>query len=151
MCCCEQPTVNGQPGYKWQPGDVPIVRQVSPPDTGDSKVIFDEPGRCGGLDSHCHHYRIAGNGHNAALYCRNGGGDSMFRLSNAPAVVAALSALDSNARYWLLNAMYHASQDSARTAGEETARRWATAAVEKRIRIRRTRGVRRVEIVPAAR
>lgn len=118
MCCCVEPTINGQMGYKWQPGDTPMVLPVNPPDTGDKCVVFDEPGRCGGVDSHCHHYRIAGTGHSAVLYCRNGGGDTVIRLSNAPTVVDALDELDSNGRYWLLNAMYHAAQDAASKAAE---------------------------------
>jgi hypothetical protein len=120
-----------------------MVRQIDPPDTGDKEVLFDEPGRCGGQDSHCHHYRVAGTGHGVALYCRNGGGDSSIRISNAPAVVAALAAMDSDGRYWMLNAMYHASQYAARDARDAECRRWTQAAVDKRIKVRR----KRVEIL----
>lgn len=51
MCCCDQPNVNGTPGYKWQPRDKPMTRQVNPPDIQDGDtLLFDEPGRCGGTD-----------------------------------------------------------------------------------------------------
>lgn len=58
MCCCGCPVVNGEPGYKWNPKDTPTVRPVDPPLLNDDdQLLRDEPGRCGGLDSHSHHYR----------------------------------------------------------------------------------------------
>ena len=52
MCCCGKPIVNGEFGYKWQPNDAPGVRESDPPELCDGdELIYDEPGRCGGLDS----------------------------------------------------------------------------------------------------
>ena len=58
MCCCAKPNVNGEPGYSWD-GKSISTRPVDPPMLEDGDVLlFDEPGRCGGMDSHCHHYRL---------------------------------------------------------------------------------------------
>lgn len=142
MCCCGQPVINGELGYRWQPTDRPSVRPVNPPATDDN-VLFDEPGRCGGQDSHCHHYRVVGASEGASfprLLVRHGGGDEEIHLSNGKAVRQALAALDSNGRYWMLNALYHAYADAKRSAQESEAARWRQAAAEKRIKVRKVRG-----------
>jgi hypothetical protein len=146
MCCCKQPNVNGTPGYQWQPNDAPSRRAVNPPDAPEGAVVlYDEPGRCGGLDCHAHHFRvIREHGGNAALLVRNGSGDHRMRLSNGKAVVAALAALDTHGRYWLLHAVYSACLDSRREAEERVTREWSRAAAEKRIRTRRHQGTVRV-------
>ncbi len=142
MCCCVQPNVNGQPGYQWQPLDRPGTRSVNPPET-DRNVLYDEPGRCGGQDSHCHHYRVVGSAKGAqfpSLLVRHGGGDQEIRLSNGKAVLQALAMLDSNGRYWLLNALYHAQADAKRAGQQEATARWRQAAAENRIKVRKVRG-----------
>lgn len=142
MCACGQPTINGQPGYRWQPTDSPIRRPVDPPATTED-ILYDEPGRCGGQDSHCHHYRIVGTARGLqfpTLLVRHGGGDESIRLSNGKAVLAALGMLDSNGRYWLLNALYHAANDAKRSGRDTERARWHRAAAEKRIKVRKVRG-----------
>ena len=63
MCCCGKPVINGQPGFKWQPNDAPRIHPVNPPALDEYEtLLYDEPGRCGGLDAHCHHYRVASQG-----------------------------------------------------------------------------------------
>ena len=148
MCCCGQPTINGQPGYRWQPNDTPSVRPISAPAT-DQNILYDEPGRCGGQDSHCHHYRVVGGASGAqftTLLVRHGGGDEAIRLSNGKAVLQALGMLDSNARYWLLNALYHAQADARRAGRDSATHYWRTAAAEKRIMFRKVRGTDRVRV-----
>jgi hypothetical protein len=137
MCCCEKPNVNGQPGYLWSSrvGRVSIY-PVSPPmiEEGE-KIIFDEPGRCGGQDSHSFHYRLMSDG---ALVVRHGGGDERISyLSNSKALIEALTLLDSNSRYWILNAIYHAQSSAARKATAMEAERWHKAAADKRIKTRK--------------
>lgn len=103
----------------------------------------NEPGRCGGQDSHCHHYRIVGTARGLqfpTLLVRHGGGDESIRLSNGKAVLQALAALDSNGRYWLLNALYHAANDAKRSGRDAERARWHRAAAEKRIKVRKVRG-----------
>ncbi len=139
MCCCASPNVNGTLGYQWQPKDTPGIRPVNPPST-DFAVIYDEPGRCGGQDSHCHHYRVVGTGHSSSLLVRHGGGDEEVRLSNGKAVHAALAMLDSNGRYWLLNAIYHAHNSAERAGRTLEATRWRQAAAERRIKVQKVRG-----------
>lgn len=149
MCCCQSPNINGTFGFQWDPKAAPGIRPIDPPALAETDtLLYDEPGRCGGQDSHCHHYRVTA-GYFPTLLVRNGSGDERIRLSNGPAVLAALAMLDSNGRYWLLNALYHA-QNAARHAGLMAERgRWLTAAKEKRIRVRkiRNRDAVRVTIV----
>lgn len=145
MCCCATPNVNGTLGYQWQPKDAPSIRPVNPPAT-DFTVVYDEPGRCGGQDSHCHHYRVVGTGHSATLLVRHGGGDEQVRLSNGKGVHAALAALDSNGRYWLLNAIYHASAAGKREGEARESARWRQAAAERRIKVRKVRGQAAVRV-----
>lgn len=140
MCCCGQPTVNGQPGYRWQPNDTPNTYPVNPPALNErEQLIFDEPGRCGGLDSHSHHYRVVSSAGALALLVRHGGGDERVRLSGEKVLSRALLSLDSNQRYWVLNAIYHAAADSRRAGAQNTETKWRTAAAEKRIKTRKQR------------
>ena len=138
MCCCDQPNVNGQPGYKWQPNDSPRVRPVNPPALDEhDKLLYDEPGRCGGLDSHCHHYRVALKYGSFYLLVRHGGGDERIRLADTPSLLDTLASLDSTARYWVLNTIYHAHSDGARQAADKCNGTWTQAAAEKRIKTRK--------------
>jgi hypothetical protein len=119
-------------GYQWGVRDAPTVRAVNPPDTIEN-ILYDEPGRCGGQDSHCHHYRVVGVSTGARfprLLVRHGGGDESIRLSNGGAVLRALSMLDSNGRYWLLNALYHAQADARHAGREAVDALWRRAAAE---------------------
>ena len=144
MCCCEHPTVNGETGYRWEPKAVAGVYPVNPPALGDDdRLLYDEPGRCGGQDSHSHHYRVLTNG---KVLVRHGGGEERFRLSNWPAVLTVLGRISSRERYWLLNALYHAHNDGARAAGQAEAARWRQAAAEKRIKTRKQRNTSGVKV-----
>ena len=136
MCFCGTPTVNGQPSKDpWR---------VNPPTVAEKEIIiFDEPGRCGGIDSHAYHFRVVATspgGHWAYLLVRHGGGDERVLISNAPAVLKALEALDTNGRYWMLHAIYHAQADAYRKGRDLEAQSWRQAAAEKRIKVRKVRG-----------
>ncbi len=82
MCCCGQPTINGTPGaYSWD-GKTWSTRQPEPPplQEGDT-LLYDEPGRCGGIDHHSHHFRLVRRqygGH--VVLVRHGGGDERFGI-----------------------------------------------------------------------
>jgi len=125
------------------------IHPVNPPaiEDGDT-VLFDEPGRCGGIDSHCHHYRvIKGKFGGLQLLVRHGGGDERIPyISNGKAFTAALETLDSDGRYWVLNAMYHAQSKAKREGVEAEGNRWRNAAAEKRIKTRKipSQGIVRV-------
>jgi hypothetical protein len=54
--------------------------------------------------------------------------------------------MDSNTRYWLLNAIYYAHADAERDAREATARKYSKAFVDGQLRKRKARGVYRVWI-----
>lgn len=155
MCCCGKPTVNNEMGYRWQPNDAPTVRGVNPPDLQDGDVLlFDEPGRCGGLDSHSLHCRLVRDGKSNTFYSllvRHGGGDERFRITSTKAFADGLAALDSNSRYWILSAMHSAHRDGADEAQEKESHRWRKAAADKRIKTRKfpARGVVKVWIEDA--
>jgi hypothetical protein len=134
-------------GFKWQPEDHPSVRGISAPELREGDVLlYDEPGRCGGLDCHSHHYRIVMTHGTMFLLVRHGGGDERIRLSCAATLKGPLAAMDSTARYWLLSALYHAQEDAARNARDATAATWRLAAAEKRIKTRKQHGGKFVKV-----
>lgn len=135
---CGKPTINGETGYRWN-NEQTSVRPVNPPTLWDGDVMLaDEPGRCGGLDSHCHHYRLVKAHGSLSLLVRHGGGDERVRLSGP--IGETLLGLDSSPRYWLMNAIYHAYEDGKSIATTKTATTWRQAAAEKRIKTRKQRG-----------
>jgi|SRR5215216_5426319 len=145
MCCCGKPVINGEQGYKWNINDDPSVRPVNPPSLKDTDLLLrDEPGRCGGIDSHCHHYRLVKSSGSLMLLVRHGGGDERLRLSGP--LESMLDHLDSTDCYWALNAIYHAYSDGKRAGSEKTADNWRRAAAEKRIKTRKARGSQTVRV-----
>ena len=151
MCMCGKPTINGQPGYCWD-GKTRGVYPVNPPGLAPrDSLLYDEPGRCGGLDSHSYHFRLvkASDG-GIYLLVRHGGGDERIRLGTSRPGLAVLANLDSNGRYWLLQMFYHAHQDGVREAEEQVAQTYRQAFVEGRLRKRKIRGTDsyKVEIKP---
>lgn len=139
-------------GYKWQPNDAPTIRQPHAPSLGEDDVLlFDEPGRCGGLDGHSHHFRIVKrNRIMPFLLVAHGGGEERIELfSLAPAVLADL---DSNQRYWMMYALFRAYRDGTQKATDTERIKWMKAAAEKRIKTRKqpARGNVKVWIEPQA-
>lgn len=136
MCACGTPNVNGEPGYRWQPNDVPSTRPISAPALLDSDVlVFDEPGRCGGLDAHCHHFRLVLTFGAAWLVWRHGGGEGRCRISGGRMVIATLRALDAGTRYWMLHALFHAHNDGRQLGHDQADATWSQAALDKRIKV----------------
>jgi hypothetical protein len=144
MCCCDKPTINGQPVYKWQPNDLPSIYPVNPPELSeDDRLVYDEPGRCGKLDSHSHHFRVVMD-IGLHLLVRHGGGDERLKLSDG--LNDILKTLDTNSRYWLLQGIYHAYSAGKLEAKEQTTKRWQQAAVDKRIKTRKQRNSNYVKV-----
>lgn len=148
VCCCGQPIINGQFGYRWKPSDTPSIRRPYPPDTGASAVLYDEPGRCGGLDAHCHHYRVTQDHGSTYLHVQHGGGHETVRLSATPNFLAILEGMDSTARYWTLHAIYHAYADGLRRGHSESTEQYKTAFLEGRLKKRKRNHCYRVEVLP---
>jgi len=140
MCMCGKPVINGEMGFVWN-GEAPHIYPVNPPEIQEGEtILYDEPGRCGGLDSHSHHYRVVQSHGSLALLVRHGGGDERISyLSCSKTLLAPLAALDSNGRYWVLNAMYQAQRNAASRATDDERARWRKAAAEKRIKTRKVR------------
>ena len=153
MCFCDKPTINGTAPVKTCFEYPASNYQPNPPDLQDGDVLlFDEPGRCGGLDSHSHHFRMVKHGcGTVSLLVRHGGGDERIRLFPHRDLPAILGTLDSTARYWLLAALHSAYRDG-RTHGRDHERGiWTQAAKDKRVKTRKqpSRGVVKVWIEPA--
>lgn len=152
MCCCDKPTVNGEPGCKMTFESSPGTHPVNPPTLQDGDVLlFDAPGRCGGLDSHSHHFRVVKRGcGSVSLLIRHGGGDERFRLYPHRDLPKILETLDSTARYCLLATIHSAYRDG-KTYGQDRERgTWMQAAIDKRIKTRKlpSRGIFEVWIEP---
>jgi hypothetical protein len=157
MCCCAEPNINGQPGYQWQPNDKPMVRTPNPPALAEGDaLLYDEPGRCGGLDCHSHHFRLVDTGLGGIyLLVRHGGGDERIKLCCSfdcmvgrarRANTNHLQSLDSNGRYWLFHTIYSAHRDAERAARERANATWQQAAAQKRIKTRKMRGSSSVKV-----
>lgn len=148
MCMCGKPTINGQPGYSWD-GKSFSTRPVNPPDLADGDVLlYDEAGRCGGLDCHAHHFRLVRNRSWYGLLVRHGGGDERIDLGCTVAkfAVADMERLDSNGRYWLLHTIYSVASDMQRETGQKVAQHWRLAAATGRIKTRKQRGSNYVKV-----
>lgn len=139
MCCCGKPTRNGELGYRWQPEHAPSAYPVNAPELAEGEtMLFDEPGRCGGIDSHSHHYRVVKWHSQYLLAVRHGGGVERIALRlYGNGQKEMLASLDSNARYWLLNEIHSVYREAERAGQQKEGARWHKAAVEKRIKTRK--------------
>lgn len=149
MCCCGKPTINGDPNYSWD-GKTRSVYPQNPPDLeeGDT-LIHDEPGRCGGLDSHSYHFRLVKQYGTYFLLVSHGGGSERIKLTGSgyPGMALLSQLGESYDRYWLMQLIYHVRSDAVSEAREKERNRWAAAIVAKKVKVRRKGGMRRVEIV----
>jgi hypothetical protein len=150
MCMCQyhngEPNVNGTPGYAWNTKEN-RVRPIDPPDLDEfDTMLADLPGRCGGLDSHSHHFRVVKRFGSHYLLVRHGGGDERHSLGVQPDAVKRMLTMDDDSMYWQLQMIYHVQDTSARKAAEEERRTWSKAAAEKRIRTRKRRGSSSVKV-----
>jgi hypothetical protein len=140
MCSCGKPVVNGQPGYKWQPSHAASAYPVHPPTLEDrDELLYDEPGRCGGLDSHSHHFRLVKNHGAFFILVAHGAGEERHQFGWSSTLTLPFAAMDSNGRYWVMQAAHHAIQRAAREAEQKTENMWREAAASKRIKTRRQR------------
>lgn len=141
MCCCGKPTINGDPGYSWD-GKTRIIRKPDPPELDDGEtLLFDEPGRCGGSDAHCHHYRVVSRYGRLILLVKHGGGTERIQLQAwRHSLDGLLGSMDSNTRFWLLNAIYHTVYSEREKEGKQVRSEWASAFIDKRIKKRKRGG-----------
>jgi len=147
MCMCGKPTLNGTPGYSWN-GEKPHIYPVHPPAMAEGDtLVHDEPGRCGGLDSHSHHFRVVVNYTKPYLLVRHGGGDERHELGYK-LCLPALASLDSDSRYWLLQSIHSAIREAQSKARDCEGAKWRRAIIDKRAKVRRRGGRVRVEILP---
>ncbi len=148
MCCCGKPTINGEVGaYSWD-GKTFMTYQPSPPSLEDGDTMLcDEPGRCGGLDCHSHHFRLVKGRYGHALLVQHGGGLERIGLGCvARLALPSLDTLDSNARYWLLHTLYSLHADAARSSAGARDAFWQRAAAERRIKVKKLRGRNAVKV-----
>lgn len=139
MCFCDKPTINGtapvKTCFEYPASNYP----PNPPALLDGDVLlFDEPGRCGGLDSHSHHFRLVKHGCGSlSLLVRHGGGDERMRLYPHRDLPKFLEAMDSNTRYWMLATIRSAHSDGERNGRDSERHTWQKAAADKRIKTRK--------------
>lgn len=148
MCCCGKPNINGTPGaYSWD-GKSFSTRQPNPPPLLDGDILLhDEPGRCGGLDCHSHHFRLVNCYGSYDVLVRHGGGDERFSLGVVgKRLLPAIAAMDTNGRFWLLHTLYSTRETAKSDAEYATGLRWRVAAAEKRIKTRKLRGRGQVKV-----
>lgn len=133
MCFHDKPTINDE---AWRA-----------PKLADGDVLLhDEPGRCGGLDHHSHHFRVVKSSSSVYLLVRHGGGDERIRLFPHKALPSFFEAMDSTARYWILATIYAAYRDGEEDGRGSECAMWRKAAVERRIKTRKQRGTDRVKV-----
>ena len=153
MCCCKEPTINRTAPIKMTSDTPAFPYPPNPPELSDTEtLLYDEPGRCGGSDSHAYHFRVTADCSRVYLLVRHGGGDERMIFGWKNTTLPALAALDSNGRYWLLCAAYHGMKYASNRACDTERAEWQKAAAEKRIRTRKqpNRGFIKVWIEPAA-
>lgn len=151
MCnCVSHPNVNGEPGYRWNDNGPGGVRQPSPPPVGpDETVLFDEPGRCGGLDGHAHHFMVIKPQYGYPVLAWNhGGGPGRIELGGPiwKLIAPTIAGLETHARYWLLYAIYEVQETARRTARKAEWAVWHQAALQGRIKVNRRRRIPTVTI-----
>lgn len=148
MCCCaERPNINGNPGYSWD-GKTIGTRPVHPPTLAEQDVlVFDEPGRCGGMDAHSHHFCVVKRLSRYVLLVAHGAGEESIDLGvGARLILGTLTGLDTNARYWMLHEFYSLHREAASRATDKIIAEWRQAAAEKRIKTRKMRGRNGVKV-----
>lgn len=150
MCCCDKPTVNGRGLVRMTPESAPSNYDIewrAPSLIEGDVLLYDEPGRCGGLDAHSHHFRLVRNRGSFVLLVKHGGGEKRTDLlPHQKALTEIFESLDSNGRYWLLHTIYNAHHDGHREGCQSTAAYWRKAAAEKRIKVRKVRGSAAVKV-----
>ncbi len=153
MCCCGKPSINGAIGaYSWD-GKTHSTRQPMPPILNDGdELLYDEAGRCGGIDAHSHHFQLVKSRHGdiKLLVCHGGGEERIDLGCTARLALPCFVSLDTNARFWLLHSLYSTHRDGAAGGAAREDLHWRRAAAEKRIRTRKMprRGAVKVWIEP---
>jgi hypothetical protein len=147
LCACKKPTINGQPGYCWQPSDPETVHPTNAPQIQkDDTLLFDEPGRCGrGIDSHAFHVRLILRGRRSYLCVKHFNGQEELDLGGQ-IEAQDLLVMSSDARYWLLMSFYRAAAKIARNATQAERTFWRKAIAENRVKKRKVRNSNQVDV-----
>jgi hypothetical protein len=146
MCCCGTAVINGERGYSWDGKTFGICKAVYADLEEGDDLVRDLPGRCGGVDSHSHDFRIVRQRITGLhLLVHHGGGSDRVAL-HAYGAEDFIQSMSENDCYWMMRALYDVRQDAARKAQAAEASKWRKAAVEKRIKTRKQRGRDVVEV-----
>jgi len=152
MCCCGKPTVNGEEGYSWD-GERKMIRKPDPPEVADGDaLLFDEPGRCGGIDAHCYHFRVINEKHSpyCTLLVRHGNDERVKLHDYAKQLPDILLHMESNKRFWLLFTIYAVAKAEREKARDDANAKWSRAFIDKRIKKRKRKGLCSVWIEQAS-
>lgn len=146
MCCCGKAVINGEEGYSWDGKSFSIRKPWYPELQEGDDLIRDLPGRCGGVDSHSHDFRLVRRKITGLdLLVRHGGGEDRVSL-HAYGAEAFIESMSESDCYWMMRALYDVQRDSARKAQDIEAHRWRKAAASKRIKTRKQRGTDAVKV-----
>lgn len=147
MCCCGKPTINGEHlAYSWD-GKTFITRQVDAPELADGdELLFDEPGRCGGIDCHAYHFRLVKNLGKLYLLVRHSASDERLDIGRVKQCLGIWQAVSPSDRFWLLQSIHSAARKCSDKARESESAKWRIAAAEKRIVTRKLRGQNLVNV-----
>lgn len=125
MCCCRTARVNGENGYSWDGKTFGVYPVHLPEMEEGDELIRDLPGRCGGIDSHSHDFRVVVQRWGRLfLLVNHGGGSERIRLSGFGGVVDTFKNLSEREAYWLALTIYDAHSDARSQAKDETTAKW---------------------------
>jgi hypothetical protein len=146
MCCCGKAVVNGEEGYSWDGKSFGIRKPFFPEIEDGDELLKDLPGRCGGIDSHSHDFRLVKRYSSLYLLVHHGGGSERINLrSYRPSSEIILGMSESDC-YWMMETLYHIHSDAASDARQAEASKWQKAAATGRIKTRKQRGGNAVKV-----
>lgn len=147
MCMCQKPNVNGRHGYQWDRRNDIGTHSVNPPQSQDyDELLADEPGRCGhGIDSHELHFQLVRRGLSNFLLVKHCGGEEEIHLGIRYGVTS-LRSMDSDARYWMLQMIYHLITDEKSKELQRERTFWRKAIADNRVKKRKVRNSDRVDV-----
>lgn len=140
MCCCEKAVINGEDGYSWDGKSFSVRKPCFAEMEEGDVLVRDLPGRCGGIDSHSHDFRIIRRKiMGLYLLVHHGGGSERIAL-RAYGCEGFIETMNESDCYWIMLTLYGVQSDAARKAQSIESDKWRKAAVEKRIKTRKQRG-----------
>jgi hypothetical protein len=146
MCCCGKAVINGEEGYSWDGKTFGVRKPFFAEMKEGDELIKDLPGRCGGVDSHSHDFRLVRRKFiGLVLLVRHGGGEDSVEL-HAYGAEAFIESMSDNDCYWIMRTIYNVAKQAARKGVDLEYNKWRRAAASGRIKTRKQRGTDFVKV-----